>query len=404
MEREHLITNVFKNTTDESDFKIEEMRGSLDIRSSKGKLRKPNESRQSFCSRGSGGTVSTSVSLRGSFGSSIGEFQDHLEKSDFLDSSESCNLNPHSFNPRVTLKEFSRKALPKVNREEKKDESEINSNLPIPQKLFKEKYKYVGFLNSKGQRHGFGICMYKNGDKYTGFWETDKKSGWGRYEFKSNGKIFKGEFRENNIDGYVEYISKNGVTHQGKMKNLKFLNDEPLIINNPRYELSGIMTFDSTLSKLVGIAKINYKNGSVYEGEIVESIECGWGITINPDNTMLKGFKSNGVPNGYCEVYYANGDRLCGHFENGKRQGLAISFSNGNYSFGNYKDDYKDGAFISCCQGIAKFQLFLYGFPTKIVEKKEDIINYINLCYPEYRWLYRINFKLLFEIFSNKKE
>ncbi len=397
MEREKLICQgLLTNSTFESDFKIEEMRGSLDLRASQGIDRKSHEIRQSFCSRGSVSTLRTTTSLRGSFGSLTSDLpSESLEKSDFPDSSSNETYSKFlAFNPRLTLKDFNRRGLPRV------ANPETTLSTPQPQTLTNDKYKYVGFLNSCGKRQGFGICYYKNGDKYSGYWQEDKKSGWGKYETKSSGKTFQGEFRENNIDGYVEYISKYGVVHQGLMRNLKFVNNEPMVIHHPLYELTGVMNFNATIAKLVGLAKITYRNGISYEGEIVEAYETGWGITKHPDRTILKGVKSEGKMNGYCEVYSANGEKFFGHFINGKRNGMAISYSNGIYSLGNYLEDIKDGGFVSCCRGEAKFELFLLGFLTKTVEKKEDIINYINLCYPEFRWLYQANNKGLYEMIS----
>jgi hypothetical protein len=385
----------------ESDLKIDEMRGSLDFRSSQGYFRKGDTAKTITVSRDStSSTVRTSASYRSSINSTISEpSQDFSEKSDNQDNPSKI-LRPSDFNPRLSLNDFKRAALPKLLIEEKPEKTKADS----PQTLTTEKYKFIGFLNSLKQRHGFGVCSYKNGDKYTGFWVDDKKSGWGRYEFKLTGKIFQGEFKENNVDGYVEYISKNGVIHRGIMKNQKFVNNELMVIHHPRFELSGVMNYDATLGKLIGLAKIYYKNGVIYEGEIVENCECGWGFTKNPDRSLFKGFKTEGVPNGYCEQDSPNGDRFFGHYRNGRKEGLCISYSNGIYSLGKYMDDFKDGGFLCCDRGEIKFELFLGGFRIKTIEKKEDVINYINLCYPEYRWLYLANNKYLYDMILAKKD
>jgi hypothetical protein len=33
--------------------------------------------------------------------------------------------------------------------------------------------EYYGQVNDKGQRHGFGCCVYADGDYYEGEWEND---------------------------------------------------------------------------------------------------------------------------------------------------------------------------------------------------------------------------------------
>jgi hypothetical protein len=402
MERAEILKNQnLTNSSLESNFKIEEMRGSLDFRSSQGYFRKGQTDKNIIFSRDStSSTVRTSASYRSSINSRMSEQSlDNFEKSDYKDHS-SIILAPSTFNPRLSLNDFKRAELPKLLLLENSEKSKADSPITVST----EKYKYIGYLNLLKQRHGFGICYYKNGDKYTGLWQDDKKSGWGRYEFKATGKIFQGEFKENNVEGYVEYISKNGIIHQGKMKNQKFVNQELMIIHHPGFYLAGVMTFNLVLGKLTGLAKINYKNGGVYEGEIIENSECGWGITRNPDRSILRGYKTDGLPNGYCELDSPNGDRFFGHFINGKKQGLAISYTSGNYTMGKYLDDYKDGGFLCCMKGEVKFELFLAGFLIKTIEKKQDVINYINLCYPEYRWLYLANNKYLYEMINRKKD
>jgi hypothetical protein len=273
---------------------------------------------------------------------------------------------------------------------------------PTPEILKTDKYTYHGFLNLLRKREGYGICYYKNGDKYSGFWSQDKKEGWGIYEFKSSGKIFQGEFINNQIDGYVEYINKNGVTHQGYMKNQKFLNNEVMTIYHPKYELIGIMEFNTTLNKLTGVGAIKYKNGTFYEGETLESHEHGWGITKNPDNTVIRGLKEDNNFNSYCEIIYPNNDKYFGWFLKNKRHGLGIMIQkDGTYTLGKHSDDFKDGGFISLCKGEAKFELHLFGFLTKSIEKKENIISYLNLVYPEHKWLIKTNNKMLYEILAS---
>mgnify|MGYP001810314713 CR=1 FL=1 len=52
---------------------------------------------------------------------------------------------------------------------------------------------YDGAMNEQGQRHGYGVMKYTNGDVYEGMWETDKKHGLGK-QIHRNGDIYEGEF------------------------------------------------------------------------------------------------------------------------------------------------------------------------------------------------------------------
>jgi hypothetical protein len=275
-------------------------------------------------------------------------------------------------------------------------------SITIPKILKNEKYTYRGYTDNLNKRQGFGICLYLNGDKYTGNWLDDKKEGWGRYEFLSSGKIFQGEFKNNQIDGYVEFINRNGIIHQGYMKNQKFLNNEVMTIIHPKYELNGVMEYNANISKLTGVGSIKYKNGISYEGETLESYEHGWGITKNLDNTIVQGLKEENTYNSYCEIFYPNKDKFFGWFKKNKKNGKGVLInSDGTYTLGNYIQDLKDGGFIHLAKGEAKFELHLFGFHTKTVEKKENIISYLNLVYPEYKWLIKANNKILYEKLAN---
>jgi hypothetical protein len=290
-------------------------------------------------------------------------------------------------------------------REETAENLASKNSTPLPQKIISEKYTYLGFLNEEGKRDGFGVCYYSNGDKYFGNWLDDKKEGWGRYYIKREAKTFSGEFRANSIDGFVEYTNKNGVTHQGVMRNQKFVNKEAMIIYHPKYELQGIIEFNAQINKLIGIATIKYSNGTVYEGETLENNEFGWGITKRQDNFLIRGQKNGNDFNSYCEIEYPDGSKYFGWFLNNKREGVGITLSNdGVYSIGRYTEDNKNGGFLSCCRGEAKFDIFLYGFHSKTVDGKEQVINYINLVYPEFKWLWRTNNQNLAQMICEAKE
>ena len=276
---------------------------------------------------------------------------------------------------------------------------EEESAEPQAQVLNCEKFKYVGYVSAEGKRHGFGICYYKNGDKYTGMWQNDKKEGWGKFFIKEKQKIFHAEFKNNTIDGFVEYINKYGVNHKAVMKHFRFVNKEVMIIKHCKYELSGVMEMSSKLNKLVGVAQIQYKNGNFYEGEIVENVENGWGILKRNDDYVFKGQKSDGDFNSYCEIYSPDNSKFYGWFSSNKRHGVGISLTpDGIYGIGKYEDDFKNGGFLTGCNGEAKFELFHCGFLSKTETKKDLILNYTNLVYPEHKWLCKTNNNILAEM------
>lgn len=66
--------------------------------------------------------------------------------------------------------------------------------------------QYTGSRNSKGQRHGEGTYIWKNGDKYVGNWENDKMSGYGEYTY-ANGKFKNGIWDNGIYLGTVQEVS-----------------------------------------------------------------------------------------------------------------------------------------------------------------------------------------------------
>jgi hypothetical protein len=277
-------------------------------------------------------------------------------------------------------------------------------NLTEVKKLDTEKFKYIGETQN-GKKHGFGICNYQNGDYYIGKFNNDKKEGWGKYFVKASGKTFHAEFINNQIEGFVEYSNRQGITHYGYMKNHKFLNNSPMAIINPsKYEFQGIMQFDPVNNKLAGLATINYSNGNIYQGETVESCEDGWGILKRKDNFIFKGQKRSGKFNGYCEIYYPDKSKHYGYFSENKREGLGISISHeGVYCICKYQNDFKEGGCLICCKNNTKMELYHSGFMVKTIEK-DQILNYTTIVYPEYNFLCQVNNQKLAEILWRESE
>jgi len=218
-----------------------------------------------------------------------------------------------------------------------------------------------------------------------------------------NGKTFKGEFKNNAICGFVEYINKQGIIHHGYMEKFKFKNKEAMIIKSSKCNFEGIMEFSG--EKLMGFGKIKYRNGNYYEGETIECTENGWGILYRADNFTIKGERKNNALSGYCEILCSDRSKYFGWFEDNKKNGIGINITcSGVYSIGKYINDYKHGGCLVCEKGVPKFELWQHGFLTKQIEKKEQIYNYTNLVYPEYKYLCKANNKLLYELLSKRED
>ena len=59
---------------------------------------------------------------------------------------------------------------------------------------------YSGEMNLNGERHGFGLCFFANGNFYEGAWEHDYPNGPGRLIMKTL-VVIEGDF----IKGLVKW-------------------------------------------------------------------------------------------------------------------------------------------------------------------------------------------------------
>jgi len=248
------------------------------------------------------------------------------------------------------------------------------------------------------KKHGFGIINYNNGDVYIGQFSDGKREGYGKY-IVSNGDIYQGEFKNDTSNGFLEYKGKN-LTKQGYAKNFVFQNGE-LVLNRPEQFIEGIFDLKSHCC----MAKyVNNTKKSVYEGEMVNYISHGWGITNVKDRYIFKGLHANGHFNGYGEVYNPDGSRIFGIFKNSIRNGISLAFcKDGKVTFGKYVDDYRHGPFIVSQKGLIKVELWNYGYKSKLVEKIDAARAYFKCFYPEFEWLQKFDIKKVVEIFQEVK-
>ena len=174
---------------------------------------------------------------------------------------------------------------------------------------------YIGSINIKGERHGYGKLIQKNGIKIEGFWREGILEGWGRVT-DGKGQIFEGYFINGNING------------KGIKKNL----DE--------YNYVG----EFFLGMKEGFGKEENKK-IIYEGEFHKDLKSGKGICIfkllgekyegEYDDNVIKG-------EGFYE--WKNGNTFKGTFINGKMNGLGLFiWTDGSRYHGNYKNNIKEG-------------------------------------------------------------
>jgi hypothetical protein len=256
-----------------------------------------------------------------------------------------------------------------------------------------DKYKYIGEV-AGNKREGFGICYYNKGEIYVGQWKEDKQEGYGKTIFP-DGEIYQGEISGNKYNGFCESIQpKRQISIQGYAINNSFM-DEVVIKEGSKTIMCAISN-DFTITN--SLAKIIYSDAHYYIGEVNPTLVDGFGISIFKNNFIYSGDVKSFKSNGYGEVFYNDGSRYYGYFRDNKKHGFGFQFTkDGKMIYGFYDDDIKCGPFVTVNKTNYKVDIYHLGLKSKTVEKVDNCKKYINLNYPEFTFILKINFKFVYE-------
>ena len=175
---------------------------------------------------------------------------------------------------------------------------------------------YEGGWNLKNQRNGYGISINKDGNVFKGLWENDN---FGKY----------GAFIENNGNYYI-----------GELENGKAKGKGEMFINN-KMKYKG--EFNDDLPHGKGILE-NYKDKSIYNGDVVNGIKEGYGELKFEDGTIYKGEFKEDKFDGKGKIIFSNGREYEGEFKNNKMDGDGVfKWEDGKKYVGNYIDNIKQG-------------------------------------------------------------
>lgn len=266
--------------------------------------------------------------------------------------------------------------------------------------IYTNKYKYVGETDHSNQRHGFGICDFRNNNLYIGQFMEGKLHGFGKI-ILANGEVLQGEFENNRIQGFLEHIlnneSKQIITkgfpsEKGIFKYKRTSGDECINIEG-EYDLNNQST---------GLGRILCtEKGLLYEGELANFCSNGWGMASIIDKFIYMGQLNFGKLNGYGEIYYPDGGKFFGFYKENIKHGLSILFtSDAKVTFGGYLNNIKNGPFIIYNKNIFSIELYHHGFRSRVFERYESGKSYFRTFYPEYEWVSCINMKKIFEYFN----
>lgn len=275
------------------------------------------------------------------------------------------------------------------------------SNIKI---IYTNVFKYIGQTDEFNRINGFGICEYRNNNKYIGQFLEGKFHGFGKI-ILSNGEILQGEFFNNQPSSFIEHLINN-VSIQENVSSSSFGNNIKIFTKIDSKDKLNNITIEGEFdgkNEYFGIGTLNCLGKNfIYKGEFVNFTSKGWGIVTVKDKFIHKGIINMSRFNGYGEIYFPEGSRFFGFFESNNKHGLSILInSDGKVTFGRYIDNIKHGPFISSIKNMIVVELYNYGFKSRVFERYESTKSYFKQNYPEYDWVSKINVKKIVEYFND---
>ena len=201
---------------------------------------------------------------------------------------------------------------------------------------------YQGQVNRKGDPHGFGEKIYKNGIKEKGYWKEGEFFGWSMKYNSTNKDIFIGPFYgDKGLSGLGEKFTwKKKLVYKGE-----FIDGEK----------SGKGEEDSNEGKFVGNfyhdkkngkGKMFYKiSGDIYEGDYKNDLFDGQGHYIwKLTGQEYTGEYKNGQMHGKGLYEWSEGEFYKGNFVNGKKEGEGeLHWGNGRSYIGQFSNGRPNG-------------------------------------------------------------
>ena len=134
----------------------------------------------------------------------------------------------------------------------------------------------------ENKKHGYGIKIYDNKDKYEGYWENDLRNGKGTYWLcigkNKYRKLYTGDWKNNQKEGHGIYFYKDGSCYDGEWKN----------------------------SKRDGKGLMIYANEDIYQGNWKEDKKHGHGILEKANGDKYYGYWNCDLKEGQGYYWYSN--------------------------------------------------------------------------------------------------
>lgn len=256
----------------------------------------------------------------------------------------------------------------------------INNNaiLPTNPSSFKGSHfetpnlKYVCQKNRSGLKEGFGICHWKNGNVYKGYYKNDKVNGYGVLNH-SGGDSYMGEFHDNKIQGFGLYTHNNGAVAIGY-----WINETQSGIGIETWTDGSEYKGEYSNNKKDGIGTYLWSDGSKYEGEWKNNNLDGYGNYYFNDGRIYYGEWKNNMMDGIGEFYWKNGKKYIGCYVKDKKEGFGFYvWENPKKIFlGFWKGGKQHGVGKFLDEENSKYGVWKNGKRIKWIEDENEIQNF----------------------------
>ena len=211
------------------------------------------------------------------------------------------------------------------------DKGNVITSQTTSQNKLGETETYIGDLNQKGEKHGFGK-LFSTKRKRIGTWRNNKFMGWGR-EVREKGDVYEGKFIKDKLIGkgiyknkkilyigdFYKYI-KHGkgdlftkkIHYKGYFYNNKFCGKGRLEIYN-----QGVYDGKFRDNEMNGKGTFMWKEGDIYQGEMKNGIMEGEGKLTTKEGIIYEGTFKDGLNDGYGIITYPDGEKHIGRFSKG---------------------------------------------------------------------------------------
>ncbi len=183
-----------------------------------------------------------------------------------------------------------------------------------------------------GLRHGCGTIIQDNGTTYTGNWENDAPSGYGKVKYTDGYTCkSKGFWKDLKLSGFGICMYSDGARYIGY-----WVNDVRSGYGIYRYHNGSKYEGNSVNDIKSGYGIYTYHNGSKYEGNWVNDIKSGYGIYTYHNGSKYEGNWVNNIRSGYGIFTWADGDKYEGIWKNDERCGKGTLIKTNGRKYGQY--------------------------------------------------------------------